>query len=262
MRLALDKIGGRLPRGWSDVFRQLGLFVLADVCYETVPELRTESTMSHSPTASRSSIRASTHTFFEPDLQAFFLPARWLIDFANQVYMNSQFAITIAFLVWLYLFRNETFYFVRNMFMASMGLALIGYTLFPTAPPRLYPQYGFVDTITDLSNVNHDSAIVKVFINPYAAVPSMHCAFAIMIGATGLARQPPLVHQGLLGRLAAARRLGRDRDRKPLLGRCGARGDGRRDLGADRARLGAGASGAVVVPGRPAEATGRSALST
>ena len=101
--------------------------------------------------------------------------------------MNSQFAITIAFLVWLYLFRNETFYFVRNMFMASMGLALIGYTLFPTAPPRLYPQYGFVDTITDLSNVNHDSAIVKVFINPYAAVPSMHCAFAMMIGATGAA---------------------------------------------------------------------------
>ena len=36
MRLALAKIGGRLPRGWSDVFRQLGLFALADVCYETV----------------------------------------------------------------------------------------------------------------------------------------------------------------------------------------------------------------------------------
>ena len=64
------------------------------------------------------------------------------------------------------------------MFMVSMGLALVGYTLYPTAPPRMFPHDGFVDTITDFSNVNHDSALAKVFINPYAAVPSMHCAFA------------------------------------------------------------------------------------
>ena len=187
MRLAVANIGERLPRGWSDVFRQLGLFALADVCYETVRGIadgKHDVAFVHGQQII--DFERSTHTFFEPDLQSFFLPARWLIDFANQIYMNSQFAITIAFLVWLYLFRNEAFYFVRNMFMASMGLALIGYTLFPTAPPRLFPQYGFVDTITDLSNVNHDSAIVKVFINPYAAVPSMHCAFAIMIGATGV----------------------------------------------------------------------------
>ena len=33
--------------------------------------------------------------------------------------------------------------------------------------------------------MNHDSALVKMFVNPYAAIPSMHCAFALMIGATG-----------------------------------------------------------------------------
>jgi hypothetical protein len=109
-----------------------------------------------------------------------------VIDVANQMYMNSHFLVTAGFLVWLYLRRNETFYFVRNMFMVAMGLALIGYTLFPAAPPRLYPHYGFVDTITDFSNVNHDSALVKIFVNPYAAVPSMHCAFALMIGVTGM----------------------------------------------------------------------------
>ena len=128
----------------------------------------------------------STHTFFEPGLQAFFLPAHWLIDFANQVYLNAQFSIALGFLVWLYLFRNESYYFVRNMFVVSMGLALIGYTLFPTAPPRMFPEHGFVDTIVDFSNVNHDSALAKIFINPYAAVPSMHCAFALMIGITGV----------------------------------------------------------------------------
>ena len=108
-----------------------------------------------------------------------------MIDFANQIYLNAQFSIALGFLVWLYLFRNESYYFVRNMFVVSMGLALVGYTLYPTAPPRMFPEYGFVDTINDFSNVNHDSALAKIFINPYAAVPSMHCAFAMMIGGTG-----------------------------------------------------------------------------
>jgi membrane-associated phospholipid phosphatase len=186
VRLAISRIGEKLPRGWSDVFRQLGLFVLADICYETVRGIadgQQGAAFLHGQQVI--DLERSTHTFFEPSLQAFFLPAQWVIDFANQIYMNSQFAVTIAFLVWLYLFRNDAFYFVRNMFMAAMGVALIGYTLYPTAPPRLFPQYGFVDTITDFSNVNHDSALVKVFINPYAAVPSMHCAFALMIGVSG-----------------------------------------------------------------------------
>ncbi len=65
--------------------------------------------------------------------------------------------------------------------------------------------------------------MAKVFINPYAAVPSMHCAFALMIGGTGVMVCAPLAREGLLGRLAAARRLGRDRHRQPLLDRRGAR---------------------------------------
>ncbi len=62
----------------------------------------------------------------------------------------------------------------------------------PTAPPRLIEGYGFVDTINQYAQVTHDSALVKIFINPYAAIPSMHCAFALMIGATGalIARHP------------------------------------------------------------------------
>jgi hypothetical protein len=93
--------------------------------------------------------------------------------------------LTTGFLVWLYLYRNESFYFVRNMFMVAMALALVGYTLVPTAPPRLIGDEGFVDTLTAYSQVNHDSAMVSMFVNPYAAIPSMHCAFALMIGIPG-----------------------------------------------------------------------------
>jgi membrane-associated phospholipid phosphatase len=187
VRRAVVRIGGKLPHGWSDLFRQLGLFAIADVFYETVRGIadgKHDVAFAHGQQLI--DLERSTHTFFEPSLQSFFAQAHFLIDFANQVYLNSQFAITLGFLVWLYLFRNDAFYFVRNMFIAAMALALIGYALYPTAPPRLFPQYGFTDTITDFSNVNHDSALVKVFVNPYAAMPSMHCAFALMIGATGI----------------------------------------------------------------------------
>jgi membrane-associated phospholipid phosphatase len=182
----LARIGAKLPQGWGDAGRQLGILVLVDVAYELVRGIadgQRADAIAHGERVIE--LERSTHTFFEPSLQAFFLPAHWLIDVANQAYLNAQFSIALGFLVWLYLCRNESYYFVRNMFVVSMGLALVGYTLFPTAPPRMFPEHGFVDTITDFSGVNHDSTLAKIFINPYAAVPSMHCAFAMMIGCTG-----------------------------------------------------------------------------
>jgi membrane-associated phospholipid phosphatase len=183
----LARIGDKLPQGWGDLGRQIGLLLVVDLAYETVrgvAEGQKSTAFAHGQAII--DLERGTHTFFEPSAQSFFAGATWVIDFANQIYMNSQFAVVVGFFFWLYFFRNESFYFVRNMFMTAMGLALIGYTLYPTAPPRLFPQYGFVDTINDFSNVNHDSALVKVFINPYAAVPSMHCAFALMIGGSGV----------------------------------------------------------------------------
>jgi PAP2 superfamily len=166
--------------------RQLGLFVLAELSYETVRGIADgERAQAFVNGANVISLEKSMHTFFEPDLQSFFMHPRWTIDFANFMYMNSHFVVTTAFLVWLYLFRNQNFYFVRNMFMVAMGLAIIGYALLPTAPPRLFPQEGFVDTITQYAQVNHDSGLVKLFINPYAAIPSMHVAFSTMIGVAG-----------------------------------------------------------------------------
>ncbi len=184
----LSRVGAKLPQGWGDLGRQIGILVGVDLIYELgrgLADGERATAIVHG--AQVIEFERSTSTFFEPSLQSFFLPAHWLIDVANQLYLNAQFSIALGFLVWLYLFRNESYYFVRNMFVVSMCLALIGYIGYPTAPPRMFPAHGFLDTITDFSNVNHDSALAKIFINPYAAVPSMHCAFALMIGGTGVA---------------------------------------------------------------------------
>ncbi|GAC1317058.1 MAG: hypothetical protein NVSMB25_04020 [Thermoleophilaceae bacterium] len=118
---------------------------------------------------------------FEPGLQRWALGESWLIDGANWLYVNSQFLITTSFLIWLYFARNKAFYYVRNMFVIAMGLALVGYLVFPTAPPRLLPQWGFTDTVANWIGQSGSSA-ASVLYNPYAAIPSMHVAFALMIG--------------------------------------------------------------------------------
>jgi hypothetical protein len=187
VRSLIDKVGAWLPHGYGDAVKQLGLFVLAELSYEAVRGVadgaREQAFVNG---ANVISLEKSLHTFFEPSLQSVFVDHRWIVDFANYTYMNSHFIVTTVFLVWLYIFRNQNFYFVRNMFMAAMAFAIVGYALVPTAPPRLFPQEGFVDTITDFAQVNHDSALVKLFINPYAAIPSMHVAFSTMIGVTGV----------------------------------------------------------------------------
>ena len=131
-------------------------------------------------------LEQSLGAFFEPAFQQAFLNHQWIIDLANWSYFNSHFVITTAFLVWLYLFRNENFNFVRNMFLVAMGLALVGYALFPTAPPRMFPAAGFTDTISSFTNTNQDASFTSVLVNPYAAVPSMHIAFSLMIAVPAM----------------------------------------------------------------------------
>ncbi|MEZ5076622.1 MAG: phosphatase PAP2 family protein [Solirubrobacterales bacterium] len=186
MSRAVDAISAKMPQGWADFGRQIAILVGVDLAYTLVRGLADgERWVAMNRGWQVIHFEKSVGTFFEPSLQAVFLPSQAIVDVANQIYLNAQFSIAIGFLLWLYFFRNESYYFVRNMFVVAMGLALVGYTLFPTAPPRMYPQLGFVDTINEFSGVNHDSALAKSFINPYAAIPSMHCAFAMMIGSTG-----------------------------------------------------------------------------
>jgi membrane-associated phospholipid phosphatase len=176
-----------LPKGGADALAQLGIFVMADLLYETVRGI-SESNQAIPFENARTIVATekTLHIFFEQNLQEWAMNYRFLIDFANFMYVNSHFVITTTALVWLYLRHNDRFYFVRNMFVVAMGLALAGYLLLPTAPPRFFPELGFVDTIAYYVNVKHDSGLVTLFFNPYAAVPSMHVAFSLLIAGPAI----------------------------------------------------------------------------
>jgi hypothetical protein len=192
----LASIGRRLPKGWGDLLRQFALFFVAYQGYQMVRGLADGKAALAIANGERViDLERSLGAFFEPGLQQALISHHWLIDGANFMYLNAQFVITTGFLVWLYLFRNENFYFVRNMFLVAMGLALVGYAAFPTAPPRMFPDAGFTDTIASVANVDQDTGAVSLLVNPYAAVPSMHIAFSLMIAVPGT-----LLSRGAVGR--------------------------------------------------------------
>jgi hypothetical protein len=173
-----------LPHGPLDVVRQVVLFLAAFQVYRL-----TRGFVNHPEAATAAfqhardliGIERALNVFVEPSLQAFIAGQQWLLDGSAWMYINAQTSITIGALAWLYLFRNPSFYFVRNMFLVAFGVALIGYALFPTAPPRFFPEWGFFDAVSDFTGVRQDSVTIGKLFNPYAAVPSMHVAFALMI---------------------------------------------------------------------------------
>lgn len=189
MRKAAARVDALFPRGVADAALQLALFALAYWAYQVVRGITDGGRELALANAERLiDIERSLGTFFEPSLQRTLLDdAGWLVDLANFAYLNSHFVVTTTFLVWLYLRRTEHFPFVRNMFLVAMALALAGYALYPTAPPRLLPGEGFTDTIELFTGVAQDDGTASLLVNQYAAVPSMHIAFALMIAAPAAA---------------------------------------------------------------------------
>jgi hypothetical protein len=178
-----------LPRGWKDLIRQILLFAGAFLAYDLVRGLVDDGSP-YKPFGDAMKIinlERTLHIFIEPSVQAWAMNMHWLMDGLDWIYLNGHFVVTLAVLAFIYFRRNKSFYFVRNTVMIAMGLALIGYALYPTAPPRLMPEWGFTDSISQFVTGGHgwvDNGPTKAFINFYAAVPSMHVCFATIVGVS------------------------------------------------------------------------------
>jgi hypothetical protein len=174
---------------------QLGLFAVADLLYEISRTLaKGDLAVAFVHARDVVSVEKSVGIFTELDVQHWALARPWVLDVANITYFHAHFAVTTCFMFWLYLRRNHHYYFVRNIVFSAMALALIGYVLFPTAPPRMLTDLGFIDTLEKTADVNFNTGAVSLLSNPFAAVPSVHTCFALIIGASCffLVRRPAI----------------------------------------------------------------------
>jgi membrane-associated phospholipid phosphatase len=97
-------------------------------------------------------------------------------------YWNSEFTVIGLALLWVYFRRNTAFTRFRNTILLANVLGLVGYVLLPTAPPRFFTSMGFTNTLGQFGGLNHGSGLVELAANPYAAMPSLHAADALIVG--------------------------------------------------------------------------------
>jgi membrane-associated phospholipid phosphatase len=121
--------------------------------------------------------------FFELKIQALFIEnALRLVKVANSFYTWGYFPVLILCGVLLYRSDPWRFHIFRLSFLLGLGLALICFSVFPLAPPRMLPEAGFIDTQAVFGSGLYKRKLVLSFYNPYAAMPSLHFGCALLVG--------------------------------------------------------------------------------
>jgi membrane-associated phospholipid phosphatase len=115
------------------------------------------------------------HHLFEQTAQRLVDSSHVLLTAAAWTYWNSELTVLCATLLFIYLRRHEWFTRFRNTILLANVLGLLGYVVMPTAPPWMFPGL-FTD------GVNHSTGLVNSMANPYAAMPSLHAADALIVG--------------------------------------------------------------------------------
>ena len=164
-----------LPRGWSDLGRQLAIWFGFAVLYQVARGIA-DRNPSKAFANGREVVKLETnvaHRMYELTFQQFVDQKHWLELLVSWTYWNSEFTVVGLAVLWVYMRRHDAFHGFRNSVLLANMIGLIGYVFVPTAPPRLL-GVGFVDT--------HRDGLINLAANQYAAMPSLHAADALIVG--------------------------------------------------------------------------------
>jgi membrane-associated phospholipid phosphatase len=186
MTAGVQRIGRRyLPRGWQDFGLQVAIWFAFLFAYQIARGIADRD-----PTrAFENGLRVigweeQVSNLFELTLQNLAHSSGALTAAVSWTYWNSEFTVVGLALLWVYLRRNASFARFRNWILFANVIGLAGYVLLPTAPPRMFPTFGFADTLSEFGGLNHGSGLIEMASNPYAAMPSLHAADALIVGVS------------------------------------------------------------------------------
>jgi membrane-associated phospholipid phosphatase len=173
----------RLPRGWAHLAFQFVIWIGFYVVYQ-IARGAADRDVAGAFHNGEWVLRTESHigAQFEPAVQRVVDTSSVLVTLTSYTYWLSQFAVVGITLLWVYFRYHERFAGFRNWLIAANLVGLLGYVFMPTAPPRMFPEWGFVDTLGQYSSVNHSSGLIAFASNPYAAMPSLHAMDALIVG--------------------------------------------------------------------------------
>jgi membrane-associated phospholipid phosphatase len=187
---AVAETSRRLPRGWAHLAFQFAIWMGFYVVYQLArgaADRNVADAFQNGEWVLRT--ERELGALFEPAVQRV-VDTSLLVTLTSYTYWLSQFAVVGIALLWVYFRHHERFAGFRNWLIGANLIGLLGYVLMPTAPPRMFPEWGFVDTLAQYSSVNHSSGLIALGSNPYAAMPSLHAMDALIVGVVmfGLVR--------------------------------------------------------------------------
>ncbi len=134
--------------------------------------------------------------FWEDNMNQWIADRKFWAQTANIVYFWLHFPLIIAFGIYLYYGQRKKYTLMRDAFLLSGAIALVIYWLYPVAPPRVLPALAdqfdlnapayvgvFRDTVQEYLGYGYQAQSTQAFVNPYAAMPSLHFGWDLLLGA-------------------------------------------------------------------------------
>jgi hypothetical protein len=178
------------------LFVEAAILVFAYLAYEAVRRLvapDSQDAFGHATNIIR--FEQELGIFFEPSLQRLIVDHHWLVTIFNWVYVWGYLPVISAAGLYLYARHRDFYTRYRNAFLLSGAAGLVIFATLPVAPPRMFPELGFVDTVRVHSTV-YRSFEGSDLVNEFAAVPSFHFGWILLVGLALIQTNRNIVMRG------------------------------------------------------------------
>nr|WSY55288.1 phosphatase PAP2 family protein [Streptomyces sp. NBC_00886] len=137
------------------------------------------------------SIESFLHIDIEHAVNHWVVKVEFLKDFFNFYYESFHFVVPLTVMAGLYWRRPVDYRWARSALGFATLLALVGFWLYPLAPPRLLPGLGIIDTVHGVQDFSKpDYGTLTALTNQYAAMPSLHFGWSLWCGVVIVALAP------------------------------------------------------------------------
>ncbi|WOX09366.1 bifunctional glycosyltransferase 87/phosphatase PAP2 family protein [Streptomyces sp. N50] len=137
------------------------------------------------------SIERFLHIDIEHAVNHWVVKVEFLKDFFNFYYESFHFVVPLTVMAVLYWRRPVDYRWARSALGFATLLALVGFWLYPLAPPRLLPGLGIIDTVHGVQDFSKpDYGTLTALTNQYAAMPSLHFGWSLWCGVVIFALAP------------------------------------------------------------------------